>query len=186
MYILLPCCRRAQTQRRGSRAFGKQGSQGQALRTKGALLMYHLQWDTEMGVQLVHTWSHTIPLAILTSGPKWPSLVLPQVTFLKYGFLLFRWCAHCLSLSPFPSQPSCHIPPFDAQTHLWVKEHHLDLEVYISTASLHGQELSPQHMYLSCDISFLPGQACTGVSNTLRLIEGVFSYYGTHIKVYRY
>jgi hypothetical protein len=33
---------------------------------------------------------------------------------------------------------------------------------------------------------FSPGHASTGVSNTLRSIDGVFSYYGTHIKVYRY
>jgi hypothetical protein len=43
------------------------------------------------------------------------------------------------------------ISPFNAQTHFWVKEHHLDLGVYNSTISLHEQ-LSAQHIYLSFDI----------------------------------
>jgi hypothetical protein len=33
---------------------------------------------------------------------------------------------------------------------------------------------------------FFPGQISAGVSNTLRSIDGVFSNYGAHIKVYRY
>jgi hypothetical protein len=46
---------------------------------------------------------------------------------------LFVSLLHSLSLiiSLLPSLPSCHIPPFDAQTHFWVKEHHLVLGVYI-------------------------------------------------------
>jgi hypothetical protein len=38
-----------------------------------------------------------------------------------------------------PSLPFCHIPPFDAWTHFWVKEHHLGLGVYIFIASFHEQ-----------------------------------------------
>jgi hypothetical protein len=40
------------------------------------------------------------------------------------GFSLFHCSTH---KSSSPSLNSCHIPPFDAQNHLWVKEHHLNL-----------------------------------------------------------
>jgi hypothetical protein len=35
--------------------------------------------------------------------------------------------------------PSCHIPPFDALTHFWVKDHHLDLGVHIFMVALYEQ-----------------------------------------------
>jgi hypothetical protein len=112
---------------------------------------------------LSHTWSRVISLAIFTSGVSWhfPGLALGATWYFSNPVILFvclfvYFCTHCLSLSPslslivYPSPPpSCHIPHFDSQTHFW--ERHLDLEVYISTATLHEQ-LSSRHIHLSFDI----------------------------------
>jgi hypothetical protein len=105
------------------------------------------------GYSLSHTWSHIISLAILTSGARWPfSGLTPPNNIPQFHFFLFYCCTHYLALSPFPLLPSSHSPFFDAWTHFWVKEHHLDLEVYIFTVLLHGQQLSSWHIYLSFDI----------------------------------
>jgi hypothetical protein len=91
------------------------------------------------GYSLSHTWSHAISLTILTSGVRWHFSGLtpgdiPQI------WVFFVLLLHSLSLivslivSHYLSSPSPVFLPhssFDVWTYFWVKEHHLDLGVYI-------------------------------------------------------
>jgi hypothetical protein len=42
------------------------------------------------------------------------------------------------------------------------------------------------YIYLFIYLSFLLGLASIGISNTLKFIDGIFSYYRAYIKVYRF
>jgi hypothetical protein len=74
---------------------------------------------------------------LLWSHPRW---------HFSNPFFSVSLLHHYLSLSPSSFLPSCHIPPFDAQTHFWVKEHHLDLGFIFL-----------QHHYISSCLSFYNG-----------------------------
>jgi hypothetical protein len=77
-------------------------SNGWALITKGAFVIYHLEQGTDFGVlSWSHTSSHVISLAVLTSGGRWPSAGL-QAIFLNSSIPLF-YCSTQKSLFILPA-----------------------------------------------------------------------------------
>jgi hypothetical protein len=119
------------------------------------------------GYSLSHTWSHTISFAILTSGARWPFSGLTPHDISQIQFFLSQCCTHYL-----PSPPCFPVifPPLMPEPILGQRTSSWSRGLYFHSVITWPRVVSPGHILIIFDM-FFPGQASTGVINTLRSID---------------